>query len=186
MHILRLLAVAVIAGLALATGCDQAVTESDPATSPEGVADSAASPTEKPLKVGYINSVELLALMPDAVAADQEIQNFAAGQERRFQQLAQQYQAKVQEVQEQGASMTPMKQQVAVQEIQKLEKQIQEMQANSAQRVASRREELLSPVLERADSIIRAVAQANGYDLIYDRPALMMESARSSGWSHRK
>jgi outer membrane protein len=69
--------------------------------------------------------------------------------------------------------MTPMKQQAAVQEIQKLEKQLQDMQENSQQRMTNRRNELLSPVMARADSIIRAVAEQHDYDLIYDSPTLL-------------
>lgn len=153
--------------------CDQKPASTPTTPTAATPADSNQASTQKPLKIGYVNSVEMLALMPDAVAADEAISNYAAGQERRFQNLMQEYQTKVQEVQEQGASMTPMKQQVAMQEIQKLEKQLQDMQENSQQRMANRRNELLSPVMARADSIIRAVAQEHDYDLIYDSPTLL-------------
>jgi len=129
--------------------------------------------SEPDLKVGYINSVELLSLLPEAVEAEKSLQNYAAGQEGRFQKLAQQYQEKVADAQQRGASMTPMEQRVTMREIGEMEQQLQEMQAGSQERMARRREELLSPVLAKADSIVKAVAKAHGYDLIYDAPALM-------------
>ncbi|MEM9983831.1 MAG: OmpH family outer membrane protein [Bacteroidota bacterium] len=151
-------------------GCESSTTASK-----ESVvsSDSTLQVQAPALKVGYLNSLELLSLMPEAAEADQAIQSYAAGQERRFQKLAQEYQTKLQEVQQSGATMTPMKQQVAVQEIQKLEQQLQEMQTNSQQRIAQRRDELLAPVMARADSIINSVAKANGFDLVYDAPSLL-------------
>jgi outer membrane protein len=155
----------------LIISCEQPSGDSQGA-SPRVVKDSSMMPAPG-LKVGYINSVELLSLIPEASAAEKSLQNYAAGQEGRFQKLAQQYQEKVADAQQRGASMTPMEQRVAMREISELEQQLQEMQAGSQERMARRREELLAPVLAKADSIVKAVARENGYDLIYDAPALM-------------
>ena len=151
-------------------GCESPTSAS---TEPVANSDSTLKVQAPALKVGYLNFLELLSLMPEGAEADQAIQSYAAGQERRFQKLAQEYQTKLQDVQQNGATMTPMKQQVAVQEIQKLEQQLQEMQTNSQQRIAQRRDELLAPVMARADSIINAVAKANGFDLVHDAPSLL-------------
>lgn len=153
-------------------GCEQK-SASNESSNVAVVADSNMVAAGPGIKIGYLNSLELLSLMPDAMEADEAIQSYAAGQERRFQNLMQEYQTKVQNIQENGASMMPMQQQVAMQEIQKLEQQIQDMQANSQQRIAVRRDELLAPVMARADSIIRMVAEHNGFDLIYDSPTLL-------------
>lgn len=153
-------------------GCEQQ-SASNESSNVAVVADSNMVAAGPGIKIGYLNSLELLSLMPDAMEADEAIQSYAAGQERRFQNLMQEYQTKVQNIQENGASMMPMQQQVAMQEIQKLEQQIQDMQANSQQRIAVRRDELLAPVMARADSIIRMVAEQNGFDLIYDSPTLL-------------
>lgn len=151
--------------------CEQPGGESQSDT-PKVVKDRGMA-AEPSLKVGYINSVELLSLLPEAVEAEKSLQNYAAGQEGRFQKLAQEYQEKVADAQQRGASMTPMEQRVAMREIGELEQQLQEMQAGSQERMARRREQLLSPVLAKADSIVKVVAKEHGYDLIYDAPALM-------------
>jgi outer membrane protein len=124
-------------------------------------------------KIGYVNSMELLSLMPEAQSAEQELASYAQGQQNRFNSLAQQYQSKVQKFQQEAETMFRADQERAVKEISSLEQQIQEMQASSQQRVAQRREELFAPVLSRADSIIQKVAKDNGYDMIYDAPGLL-------------
>lgn len=160
-------------GLSLVFASCESSSSSDAApAAPQVKRDSAAS-AEPSLKVGYINSVELLALLPEASAAEQSLQTYAAGQESRFQKLAQEYQEKVADAQQRGASMTPMEQRIAMREIGELEQKLQEIQSGSQERMARRRQELLSPVLAKADSLVRAVAQEHGYDVIYDAPALM-------------
>jgi hypothetical protein len=67
--------------------CDQPSTSTQPQNTAAAPADSNQAPAQKPLKIGYVNSVEMLALMPDAVAADEAITSYATGQERRFQSL---------------------------------------------------------------------------------------------------
>jgi outer membrane protein len=154
-------------------GCQEA----DEATADQPASPKVVSATDESapgqLKVGYINSVELLSLLPEASSAEKSLQSYAAGQEGRFKKLAETYQKKVADAQQRGASMTPMEQRVAMREIGELEQQLQEIQAGSQERMARRREELLSPVLAKADSLVRAVASEYGYNVIYDAPALM-------------
>lgn len=130
-------------------------------------------PASPAIKVGYLNSLELLSQMPGIAEADKAVSDFAKKKERSFNSLANQYQTKLQTLQQNGPAMLQAEQEKAVQELQGLEQRIQQMQANSQTEVAIEKERLYAPVLARADSVIKLVGQEQGYTFIYDAPGLL-------------
>ncbi len=124
-------------------------------------------------KFGYINSLELLSLMPEMKDADQKLEAYARKKEGSFQSLAQTYQKKVQELQQIGDVITPSDQEKRVKELQGLEQRLQQMQQSSQNEVGQEKERLYAPVLAKADSVIKLVAKENGFTFIFDAPALL-------------
>lgn len=130
-------------------------------------------PATPSIKVGYLNSLELLSQMPEIADADKAVSDFAKKKERSFNSLANQYQTKLQTLQQNGPAMLQAEQEKAVKELQGLEQRIQQIQANSQTEIAMEKERLYAPVLARADSVIKLVGQEQGYTFIYDAPGLL-------------
>lgn len=124
-------------------------------------------------KFGYINSLELLSIMPESKAADLKLEQTAKRKEGSFQSLAQSYQKKVNEFQQLGDVLTQSDQEKRVKEIQGIEQKLQQMQATAQSEIAMEKEKLYAPIFARADSAIKWVAKEYGYTFIFDSPSLL-------------
>jgi len=119
-------------------------------------------------KFGYINSDELLSIMPEVRKADSSLQLFAKSYQDQLEEMGKEYQRKVQDFQGQEKNMTEAVKEVKIKEIQQLEERIQSTQQSAQEKVARKKEELYSPILEKADKAIKDVAKANNYDYVFD------------------
>ena len=119
-------------------------------------------------KFGYINSDELLSIMPEVRKADSSLQLFAKSYQDQLEQMGKEYQKKVQDFQAQEKTMTEAVKEVKVKELQQLEERFQSTQQSAQEKVAKKKEELYSPILEKADKAIKDVAKSNNYDYVFD------------------
>jgi outer membrane protein len=120
-------------------------------------------------KFGYIDSQELLTLMPERVAAATEVENFAKSLEAQLSSMTAEYQQGVQEYQANEATYTDLVKQDKVTEITGLEQRIQSFQQNAQQALQSKEQELLEPILQKARQAIEDVASEGDYTYIFDK-----------------
>ena len=120
-------------------------------------------------KFGYIDSQELLLLMPERKTAEEEVQTFAKSLESQLQAMTAEYQQSVQEYQANEATYTDLVKQDKVTEITGLEQRIQSFQQNAQQALQSKEQELLDPILQKALKSIEDVASEGDYTYIFDK-----------------
>lgn len=119
-------------------------------------------------KFGYVNSAELLKLMPETKKAEASLQAYVGGLEKQFGGLQTNYQKQITEFQAQEKTMVDAIKQTKIKAIQDLEQQMQQSQASGQQKVAAKREELFKPILDKAEKAVKDVGKENGYDYIFD------------------
>ena len=120
-------------------------------------------------KFGYIDSQELLILMPERKAAETEVQNFAKSLETQLGSMTAEYQQSVQEYQSNEATYTDLVKQDKIAEITGLEQRIQSFQQNAQQSLQTKEQELLEPILSKARKAIEDVAAEGDYTYIFDK-----------------
>ena len=120
-------------------------------------------------KFGYIDSQELLILMPERKSAENELQNFAKTLESQLELMSAEYQESVQQYQTNEASYSDLVKQDKIAEITGLEQRIQSFQQNAQQSLQKKEQELLEPILEKARKAIDDVAKEGGYTYIFDK-----------------
>lgn len=120
-------------------------------------------------KFGYIDSQELLILMPERKAAETEVQNFAKSLENQLGSMTAEYQQSVQEYQTDEATYTDLVKQDKIAEITGLEQRIQSFQQNAQQSLQTKEQELLEPILSKARKAIEDVAAEGNYTYIFDK-----------------
>ena len=120
-------------------------------------------------KFGYIDSQELLMLMPERKTAEAEVQDFAKSLEAQLGAMTAEYQQGVQEYQANEANYTDLVKQDKVAEITSLEQRIQAFQQNAQQSLQTKEQELLEPILSKARQAIEDVATEGGYTYIFDK-----------------
>ena len=119
-------------------------------------------------KLGYIDSQELLLLMPERKTAEEEVQTFAKSLESQLQAMTAEYQQSVQEYQSNESTYTDLVKQDKVTEITGLEQRIQSFQQNAQQALQAKEQELLEPILQKARTAIEDVASEGNYTYIFD------------------
>jgi|TARA_B110000444_G_scaffold39237_1_gene35021 outer membrane protein len=120
-------------------------------------------------KLGYIDSQELLLLMPERKTAEEEVQTFAKSLESQLQAMTAEYQQSVQEYQSNESTYTDLVKQDKVTEITGLEQRIQSFQQNAQQALQAKEQELLEPILQKARTAIEDVASEGNYTYIFDK-----------------
>ena len=120
-------------------------------------------------KFGYIDSQELLMLMPERKTAETEVQNFAKSLEAQLGSMTAEYQQSVQEYQANELTYTDLVKQDKVAEITSLEQRIQAFQQNAQKSLQTKEQELLEPILAKARKAIEDVATEGGYTYIFDK-----------------
>ena len=120
-------------------------------------------------KFGYIDSQELLLLMPERKSAESEVQNFAKSLEAQLGAMTAEYQESVQEYQAKESSYTDLIKQDKIAEITALEERIQAFQQNAQQSLQKKEQELLEPILSKARKAIEDVATEGDFTYIFDK-----------------
>lgn len=123
------------------------------------------------LKLGYVNSLEVLSKMPQMAGADKQLEAYALEKEKAFGTLYTEYERKVQEysttLETMSASMKQMAEEELVAMQERLGKQEQKIQAD----ITAEREKLYAPIISKVDEAIKSVATKNGYNFIFDSSA---------------
>jgi outer membrane protein len=119
-------------------------------------------------KLGYIDSNELLELMPGKDSIQKVLQDYGKMLETQLQTMYAEYQTKVSDYQSNSNTMSDIIRQTKEKELADLETRIQTFQQQADTDLQDKQAELLQPLLDKAKNAINAVAKENGYTYIFD------------------
>ncbi|MGB3547214.1 MAG: OmpH family outer membrane protein [Saprospiraceae bacterium] len=121
-------------------------------------------------KYGHLNFGNLVSVMPDTEKAQADLQAFEAQLEKQGEEMVAKFQAEyevfVTEVN--GGDLTPKAQQVRQEELQKKQQAIAAFEQKASTDLEKKRNELLGPIIKKAQDAIAKVSKANGYQLVFD------------------
>lgn len=128
---------------------------------------------QKVNKFGYLNSAELMSMMPEAIKADSVLQKYDADLQTLGQQMYAEYQKKATDAQAKIDKKLLTEEQIEIigKELADLEKRIQDFQQQYDDKISKKSEALYAPIRIKATEAIKAVAKANGYTYIFDTNA---------------
>lgn len=121
-------------------------------------------------KVGYVNSQEIIAMMPDVQEAKSNLETYGTQLEKRAQQMYQSLEQKVavlRQKQETG-DISPKQLEVESAALAQEEQKLREFQAQSQGDIATKQNELLAPILDKVQAVIDEIAKAEAYTYIFD------------------
>lgn len=120
------------------------------------------------LKIGYIDSNEVMNIMPERDSIEVALMKFQQQLEKELKAMATEYQAKVTSYQNDMATMSNLVKQSKEKEITDLQNRIQEFQQNADQEFNDKRIELLNPLINKVKKAIDEVGKENNYTYILD------------------
>jgi len=127
--------------------------------------------TQAQSKFGYLNSNELLAMMPESQSMQEELQTYAKGLESQLTAMQAEYEKKVVEYQQNETSYTDIIKQDKIREIEGIQQRVVEFQKNAQQSLGEKEAELFTPIREKAMAAIDKVAKEGNYTFIFDSGA---------------
>ncbi|MAZ93823.1 MAG: hypothetical protein CMF58_05335 [Lentimicrobiaceae bacterium] len=119
-------------------------------------------------KFGYIDSNEILALMPETDSLQNELKAYADYLDEQMSTMGMEYQTKVTDYQENYNTMSDLIRQTKEKEITDLQARIQAFQQSADQDLGAKQAELFNPLIDKVKVAITEVARENGYNYIFD------------------
>ncbi|HJM15925.1 MAG TPA: OmpH family outer membrane protein [Flavobacteriales bacterium] len=119
-------------------------------------------------KFGHINYQELISLMPERVSMQTTLQEEISSLESHLMSMQTEYQSMVENYQNNEGSYDDLTKQDKIAEIQGLEQRLTTFQQSAQSSLQEKEQELLRPILEKAQNAIDEVAEKGKYTYILD------------------
>ena len=119
-------------------------------------------------KIGHINADELLQMMPETKAAQEQLETYGKQLEKELGDMETELDTKYRAFVDNQAVLTTLAKQTKQQELQQLQQRIQEYSQNAQQELQNKQVELLTPIIEKATKAVQDVAKENNYSYILD------------------
>ena len=126
-------------------------------------------------KIGYVNSQELFALMPEVKTAQARIDSLSTQYETMFANMQEEYKKKLAEYEQKSATMTDAMKQIQEEELYGLQQRIQTAYQTAQQDIQTKQQEFLVPIREKMMKAIKNVGDKNGYTYIFTSGAALYE-----------
>lgn len=122
-------------------------------------------------KIGWINSNELLELLPETPGVKKRIESFAKKKQTQLKSLENEYNAKIKAYETDAPTMTKSDVQRRQEEILKLEARIKEFYTESQKLIVENEQKELKPLFAKVQTAIDAVASRDGFSYVFDLSA---------------
>lgn len=118
------------------------------------------------IKVGYVNSERILRDSAPARAATQKLENEFAKRDRELQELGSRLKAQAERFEKDAPVLAESERNKRQRELAELDRELQRRQREFREDLNQRRNEELQGLLERAQRLVRQIAEQEKYDLI--------------------
>ncbi len=119
-------------------------------------------------KFGRINSNEIITAMPEMKEAETNLEAFGKTLQESIEAISVEYQNKLQEYQKNYETLSEAIRDMKAKELQDLSARAQQYQQAAQQDFQRKQNELMAPIVEKAEAAIKKVAAAGGFIAIFD------------------
>ena len=119
-------------------------------------------------KFGHINSQELYTSMPESDSAQAEIERLAEEYQLQLEEMNVEFNKKYDDYLTKRDTYTDLIRQTKEADITEMQQRIQAFQQNADMDLQNKQQQLLRPILEKANNAVRDVAEENGYLYVFD------------------
>ena len=135
----------------------------------------AATTTASAQKFAYVNSAEILSVMPAMKQAESNLEAFQKQLQKQLQADVERFQTDARAFQELVAKgeLAPKDQETRAAALQKREQEILAAEQNMVQQLQEKRTQLLEPIYSDINEAIANVAKEQGFTFIFDQQVLL-------------
>jgi outer membrane protein len=129
---------------------------------------SATMASAQEFKFGHINSSELIAAMPESDSAQAAIESLAREYELQMEEMNVELNKKYDDYINKRDSYTELIRQTKEADITEMQQRIGAFEQNAQMDLQTQQQEMLRPILERANNAVKEVAEENGFIYVFD------------------
>jgi len=137
-----------------------------------GFGASAQNKTE--IKIGYINTDELIAVMPEYQTAMKEMQDLQESLDKQGQELNDEAEQKRDQFLKDSSTYTPTMKEIKREELIKLIQRVQNYSNEAQEKIKQIGQQKMTPIQQKAVETIRTVSKEKGYTHILDNNAVLV------------
>lgn len=119
-------------------------------------------------KIGYVNSNQLVDLMPETKVVQKQIQDYSKTFQDQLTALQTELTSNAQGYDAKRATMTDAARTAKEAELQDQNKRLQEFNTKAQQQVSEKTNQLSKPLFDKVRGAIQAVAKEKGYNYVFD------------------
>ena len=123
-------------------------------------------------KFAHINRTDLVQAMPELKTAQEKLEAYARELQSDAEERLVEYNKKFDEYQKNQDTWSDAKKEVAVQSLVEMQKRLQEQGQVAEAMYGRKRDELINPILKRANDAINKVAKTGGYIYVFESAAM--------------
>lgn len=125
---------------------------------------------QQKLKIGHINSQELLSLMPESDSAQKKLEGLANDHQLVLEEMSVEFNKKFEayRVALDAGTLSDLARASKEAELEDLQTRIQQFEQTAQQDLQQKRVEIFTPVQEKALNAVNEVAEENGFTYIFD------------------
>ena len=130
---------------------------------------------QKAIKLGHLDSQELMAIVPGIDAAQEKLQAHSGELEATLKTMHAEFQNRYSEYLEKENQMSDLIKQTKQRELQDMQVRIEEFQVNAQKELKAKEAELLQPIIDKAKQAIADVAKEHKYTYVLDSAGLLYQ-----------
>ncbi|MEM9990402.1 MAG: OmpH family outer membrane protein, partial [Bacteroidota bacterium] len=121
-------------------------------------------------KYGHLNSGNLLSQLPAVEQADKEMEAYQKQLIAKGEEMAKAFQTKLNAYMEKAnaGTLSKVQEQAEQTKLQQEQQSIAKYEKEIVVKMQQKRQELLAPILQKVDAVIKAIGEEQGYDMIFD------------------
>lgn len=120
------------------------------------------------LKIGHINTEELIQVMPGRDSSIKVLEAYAQSLQKTLQEMQAEIQDKYSKYQANVNSMNEIAKTAKEKELQDMQKRLEDTQASAQEGYTKKQQEIAAPITEKAKKAIEEVAKENAYTYVLD------------------
>jgi len=119
-------------------------------------------------KIAHINVQELVTTLPDMKNAEAQVRKIAENYDKEYSTMVTEYQTKMSKYESEAGSVTDAINETRMKEMGEMGQRIQAFQEDAQKQLGQKQQDLLKPVLEKAQAAIAKVGKAKGFQYVLD------------------
>jgi outer membrane protein len=124
--------------------------------------------SQQKLKIGHLNSNDLLEAMPEKAKSQKTLQDYSKQLEDQLTSMQNELEKKYNDYLSKKDSLSDLIKKNKEEELTSLQQRIQSFQTNAQQELQKKEQDLLKPIIDKAKKAIEEVAKDNSYTYIFD------------------